>query len=168
MEKLLVLCVDDEREVLDSVLNDLAPLREHFTVDGAENVAEAKSVIEDYLKEGGQLALILADHIMPVDLGIDFLIDLNQQESTLAAKKILLTGQAELKDTIAAINRGGLNYYLAKPWSSDELQRIVKDKLTDYVLEHSSNPLPYASVLDSERIFGAVSKGRLDVSSTSI
>ena len=70
MTKYLILCVDDEREVLDSVLQDLAPFEEHFIVEGAESVTEAKQVIEEMADEEVQLALILCDHIMPEQTGI--------------------------------------------------------------------------------------------------
>lgn len=165
MEQLLILCVDDEREVLDSVLHDIGTLSPPFTIDGAESVAEAREVIKEFEAQGGKLALILADHIMPDELGIDFLIDLNHSDNCEPAKKILLTGQAGLHDTIEAINRGGLNYYLAKPWSEEQLLEIVKEKLTDYVLEHCDNPMPYAQALDGERIFSHVSQHRMDMSS---
>lgn len=65
MNKYLILCVDDEREVLDSVVQDLDCFEEHFIIEAAESVAEAKSVIEDYRQEAIPLALILCDHIMP-------------------------------------------------------------------------------------------------------
>lgn len=38
MTKYLILCVDDEREVLDSVLQDLAPFEEHFIVEDRKSV----------------------------------------------------------------------------------------------------------------------------------
>ncbi|WP_432468494.1 response regulator [Agarivorans sp. Z349TD_8] len=165
MQQLLILCVDDEREVLDSVLHDIMSLSPPFVIDGAQSVAEAREAITDFEQQGGKLALILADHIMPDELGIDFLIDLNHTANTEAAKKILLTGQAGLHDTIEAINRGGLNYYLAKPWTQELLLNIVIEKLTDYVLEHCDNPMPYAQVLDGARIFSHVGQHRMDIKS---
>jgi response regulator RpfG family c-di-GMP phosphodiesterase len=102
---------------------------------------------------------------MPDELGIDFLIDLNHASTSESAKKILLTGQAGLHDTIEAINRGGLNYYLAKPWSEEQLLSIIKEKLTDFVIEYCDNPMPFAQVLDGERIFSHVNQRRLDLGS---
>lgn len=75
MNKFLILCVDDEREVLDSVVQDLDCFEEHFIIEAAESVAEAKSVIDDYRQEDVPLALILCDHIMPEQTGIQFLIE---------------------------------------------------------------------------------------------
>ncbi|GHY87333.1 response regulator [Vibrio cholerae] len=96
MNKFLILCVDDEREVLDSVVQDLDCFEEHFIIEAAESVAEAKSVIEYYRQEAIPLALILCDHIMPEQTGIQFLIELNQEADTTRTRKMLLTGQAGL------------------------------------------------------------------------
>ncbi len=65
MNKYLILCVDDEREVLDSVMQDLDCFEEHFIVEAAESVQEAKELIADSEREDVKLALILGDHIMP-------------------------------------------------------------------------------------------------------
>ncbi|WP_237714700.1 hypothetical protein [Aeromonas sp. 159] len=42
----LILCVDDEREVLDAVIHDLAPFRSHFELEAAESVDEARAVVD--------------------------------------------------------------------------------------------------------------------------
>ncbi len=104
MNKYLILCVDDEREVLDSVIQDLDEFEEHFVVEAAESVAEAKDIIADCANESTPLALILCDHIMPEQTGIEFLIELAQEEETENCRKLLLTGQAGLEDTVEAIN----------------------------------------------------------------
>ena len=96
MNKYLILCVDDEPEVLNSVLQDLAVFEENFIVEGAESVDEAKQVIKEMEQDGIKLALILCDHIMPEKTGIDFLIELNQHDSTKPTRKLLLTGVLSL------------------------------------------------------------------------
>ncbi|GAL29492.1 response regulator [Vibrio variabilis] len=100
MTEYLILCVDDEREVLDSVLQDLDDFEEHFIIEGAESVDEARSVIADHAREGAKLALILCDHIMPEQTGVSFLIELSEDEELKACRKVLLTGQAGHEDTI--------------------------------------------------------------------
>lgn len=153
----LILCVDDEREVLDAVMHDLAPLRSRFELEGAESAEEGIAVIEEWEEEGGQLALILCDHMMPGMQGVDFLIQLNRRSLTKASRKLLLTGQAGLEATICAVNQGGLDYYLAKPWQAEELRRVVREQLTGFVLSQGVEvALGYAALLDSEKVFRAV------------
>lgn len=160
MKKYLILCVDDEREVLDSVVQDLSSFEEHFLIEGAESVAEAKEVIDEYAEDNTPLALILCDHIMPGQNGINFLIDLNQEEVTRPARKLLLTGQADLEDTIQAVNNASLDYYIAKPWKGEELVETLTQQLTQYVIDNETDLMPWAQVLDTVKIFDAIAARR--------
>lgn len=167
MNKYLILCIDDEREVLDSVLSDLTMFEQSFDIEGCESVAEAQDLLAQQLEAGQALALILCDHMMPEIQGVDFLIELNQQPCFQTAKKILLTGQAGLEATIEAVNLGGLDCYIAKPWQAGQLQQHVKRHLTQYILEQEADIMPYASVLDTEAVAQALQQRRLDIASQS-
>ncbi|WJT08660.1 response regulator [Vibrio harveyi] len=160
MTKYLILCVDDEREVLDSVLQDLMPFEENFIVEGAESVTEAKQVIEEMAEDGIQLALILCDHIMPEQTGISFLIELSQNGDTKSSRKLLLTGQAGLEDTVEAINHASLDYYIAKPWKGEELRDAIVSQLTAFMVENDDNLLSWTSILDAEAILNAMAQRR--------
>ncbi len=160
MTKYLILCVDDEREVLDSVLQDLAPFEDQFILEGAESVTEARQVIEEMAEQEIKLALILCDHIMPEQTGISFLIELRQNADTRVARKVLLTGQAGLEDTVEAINHDSLDYYIAKPWKGDELRQAVTAQLTSFVIENDDDLLSWTTVLDSEAILNAMAERR--------
>ena len=162
MTKYLILCVDDEREVLDSVIQDLDCFEEHFDLEAAESVTEAKSIIEETEQEGGKLALILCDHIMPEQTGISFLIELNDNASTQTARKVLLTGQAGLEDTVEAVNHSSLHFYIAKPWRGDNLRDVIKKQLTQYMIENNADLMPWAAILDTEQILDAVAKNRIN------
>lgn len=161
MNKYMILCVDDEREVLDSVVQDLDCFEEHFVIEAAESVAEAKEVIDDYRQQGISLALILCDHIMPEQTGISFLIELNDDEETAKTRKVLLTGQAGLEDTVQAINHASLHFYVAKPWRGDALRETVKNQLTQYVIDNNDNLMPWIQVLDAEKILNAIAAKRM-------
>lgn len=160
MKKYLILCIDDEREVLESVIQDLAPLENHFIIEATESVQEAREVIEEYAQEEIKLALVLCDHIMPGQTGISFLIELNKNEQTKNARKLLLTGQADLDDTIQAVNQGGLDFYLSKPWDGDVLMKTVIQQLSHYIIENDEDLMPWGQVLDVEMIFNAMSERR--------
>ncbi|MDK9738960.1 response regulator [Vibrio sp. D404a] len=160
MNKYLILCVDDEPEVLNSVLQDLAPFEEHFVVEGAESVDEAKEVIQEMHQDGIKLALILCDHIMPEKTGIDFLIELNKNAPTQPTRKLLLTGQAGLEDTVTAINNAALDFYISKPWRGNELRDTITQQLTDYVIQQDDNLLQWTSILDTERILTTMANKR--------
>lgn len=160
MTKYLILCVDDEREVLESVLQDLTPFEDNFIIEGAESVTEARQVIEDMAQDDVKLALILCDHIMPEQTGISFLIELNQNADTQSARKVLLTGQAGLEDTVEAINHESLDYYIAKPWKGEELRQIITSQLTTFVIKNDDNLLSWTQILDAEAILTAMADRR--------
>lgn len=61
-----------------------------------------------------------------------------------------------MEDTVQAINKAHLDYYIGKPWSKEELQEVVIEKLTDYVIEQKLNLLPFMSVLNATRLAEAL------------
>ncbi|MCF7362793.1 hypothetical protein C1N32_05110 [Vibrio diazotrophicus] len=162
MNKFMILCVDDEREVLDSVMQDIDCFEENFIVEAAQSVSEAKSVIEDYREQEVALALILCDHIMPEQTGISFLIELNDEPDTAKTRKVLLTGQAGLNDTVEAVNHASLDFFIAKPWMGEQLRQVVKEQLTYYVIENEKDLMPWVRVLDTEKILNAIAEKRMD------
>lgn len=162
MNKYLILCVDDEREVLDSVIQDLDCFEEHFLLEAAESVQEAKQLISECKEQDIKLALIVCDHIMPDQTGIQFLIELNEQPETIPTKKVLLTGQAGLEDTVEAVNHSSLDFYIAKPWRGDEIRQAVKQQLTSYIIDNEQELMPWAAALDTEKIFEAVAQNRIN------
>lgn len=162
MNKFMILCVDDEREVLDSVMQDIDCFEENFIVEAAQSVSEAKSVIEDYREQEVALALILCDHIMPEQTGISFLIELNNEPDTAKTRKVLLTGQAGLNDTVEAVNHASLDFFIAKPWMGEQLRQVVKEQLTHYVIENEKDLMPWVKVLDTEKILNAIAEKRMD------
>lgn len=158
--KHLILCVDDEREILDSVSQDLECFEPYFYLESAQSVDEAQDVIEDYQQRGIPLALILCDHIMPQKNGIQFLIELSTNPAHHASRKVLLTGQAGLEDTVDAINHAHLDFYISKPWDGDNLREIVTQQLTDYVINNESDLMQWMPALDKGALLNAMSEKR--------
>ena len=99
--------------------------------------------------------MILCDHIMPGKNGVDLLIELHNEDAFRPAQKVLVTGQAGLDDTVAAVNKANLRHFIAKPWKQEELVENVRQVMTDYVIENERDLLPYMKVLDTERLMRA-------------
>lgn len=148
---LAILVLEDEAPVRDAIMRDLEEFSETVRIEPAEDVSDAWAVIDELAADGDELALVLADHRMPGQTGVDFLISMQQDERTVGAKTVLVTGQANQQDTIRALNQAGLDHYLAKPWQAEELQAVVRHQLTDFVLQMKLNPLPYMAVLEQSR-----------------
>lgn len=162
MMNIMIMCVEDERTVLDALVRDLRPFSRNFQIEAAESVDEARRVIEVWTQAGKQVGLVLADHLMPGTTGVEFLVELCNNPRTAATRKVLVTAHAGLKDTIQAINDARLNHYIAKPWCIAELNDVVKEQLTDFVIENAKDPLTYAQVLDGKRIL----ESRRDITHT--
>lgn len=157
--KLTILVVEDEPEVRDAVVGDLGPFVDTVRIEEAEDVEDAWEVVDEILADGDQLALVLADHRLPGRSGVDMLVEMSGEEDTAAARKVLVTGQADQADTIRAVNEAGLDHYISKPWAATDLQDVVREQLTDYVLETGTDPLPHLRALEAERVMGAVRFG---------
>ena len=156
MSKIYILCVEDEPEVLDAVVRDLAPLEAMFPVESARSAAEARDVVVRILAAGDRLGLVLCDHIMPRENGVELLVEMQRAPRTAATRKVLLTGQADLEATVKAVNQASLDYYIGKPWSRSELLSVVKAELTEYVLAHEKDLIPFLGILDGTRLAEAI------------
>ncbi|MDO4242745.1 MAG: response regulator [Actinomyces sp.] len=154
--KLVILVVEDEPEVRDAVVGDLAPFAGVVRVEPAEDVEDAWEVVSEVVADGDLIALVLADHRLPGRSGVDMLVEMREEESTAAARKVLVTGQADQADTIRAVNEAGLDHYIAKPWDPARLQATVRTQLTDFVLDAGLNPLPHLRALDGVRAMEAL------------
>ncbi|HZK04815.1 MAG TPA: response regulator [Actinomycetaceae bacterium] len=149
--KLSILIVEDEAPVRAALTRDLAQFASTVRIEVAEDVDDAKEVVDEIVVDGDIVALILCDHRLPGMSGVDYLIETAHDPRLKRSKKVLVTGQAGHEDTIRAINLAHINHYVAKPWHIEKLTRTVRDQLTDFVIENAINPLPHLKVLDSTR-----------------
>lgn len=156
MSKPLIVCVEDEREVLDALVRDLRPFTEAFQVEAAQTSDEAIRIIDRAEAAGDPVALVLADHIMPGMSGVDLLVQLTHRPGTISTRKVLVTAQAGQQDTIRAVNEAHLDYYIAKPWTKEQLQSVVRAQLTDFVIARADNLLPFIKTLNSPRLLEAI------------
>ena len=149
MNKLYIICVEDQREVLNAVVADLQALESYLVLEECESAQEAWDVLEDIDAAGDLPALVISDHVMPGQTGVDFLISLHQDERFRATRKMLLTGLATHQDTIHAINRAAVDRYLEKPWQQERLLQYAKELLTGYILDKGLDYRAYLPVLDN-------------------
>lgn len=129
MSKPAILCVDDQREVLSAIRRELQSLGTDYEIVECESAKEAEEVLNELNTTGQETKLIICDHIMPGENGIDFLARLNTDDRFRKLKRIVLTGLASQQDTIKAINKAKIDYYLEKPWDSAEFIAAVKTLL---------------------------------------
>lgn len=152
MVPIYIIMIEDEAEVMDALLHDLSEIETHFPIEVASSTEEARSVINELVSEEKRIGLILSDHILPGENGVDFLIELAKMDETAQSRKVLVTGQASHHDTIKAVNDAGLDHYISKPWTKEELIQTVQHQLSKYIIKCQMDPLPYMSMLPSEEL----------------
>jgi response regulator RpfG family c-di-GMP phosphodiesterase len=152
MGELVIVLVEDEPEVRAAVVRDLAPLSESVRIDEADTVDDARGAIDEAEADGDHVGLILADHRLPGESGVDLLVSVHADPERRSIRTVLITGQAGHEDTIRAINEAGLDWYFSKPWDRDELVSVVVQQLTNYVIDAGLDPLRFVRVLDGPRL----------------
>jgi signal transduction histidine kinase len=119
-----ILVVDDEPDVVASV-RDL--LRLDYRVLGATSSQEGLNLLRE-----NEVHVILTDQRMPGTSGVEFLGQARGQYPE--AIRLLITGYADIKAVIDAINRGSVFRYISKPWDPDEFQSIIRQAVEQYDL----------------------------------
>ncbi len=153
METINIICVDDQQEVLDSVMRDLRPLTSHVRLEEASSVADCMQLLEEMDDNGDHVAIVISDQVMPEENGTELLGKIATDRRFGKTRKVLLTGQATHADTINAINDGHIDNYIEKPWQPEKLLAVVKRLLTLYVLDAGLDHTEYMPVLDPTTLF---------------
>jgi len=127
-----VLCVDDERRVLEAI-------EQHFAFDyevrTATNGVEALALLEEH----PGCAVVVTDMRMPGMTGAELLAQI--RERSPQTTRVLLTGQASLDAAVEAVNRGGIYRFLIKPCPIDLLGTVIADGLEQYQLRAAEQEL---------------------------
>ncbi|MCX6145814.1 MAG: response regulator [Candidatus Kapabacteria bacterium] len=131
MKRPIIICVDDEKIVLDSLKKELnVAFKDMLEVEIAESAAEALELISDLLKQGYEIPIIISDWLMPEMKGDELLIKIHG--ILPETKKIMLTGQATTEGVGNAVNNAKLYRYIAKPWQQEDLDLTVTEAFKIY------------------------------------
>jgi two-component system chemotaxis response regulator CheY len=156
MEKINIICVDDEREVLESVVRDLDYFSDTFNIEECESAFECLDLLDELDAQQEHVAVLISDHVMPDKSGVELLTEVASDNRFLGTKKLLLTGLATQADTIKAINNAKLDHFLEKVWDPDELLQTVKELLTEYVVEKGIDYEDFIDKLDAPTLYRLV------------
>jgi CheY-like chemotaxis protein len=129
MCKPVILCVDDEKIVLQSLKAQLkSAFGDAYLYEVAEDGDEALELINELKEEGMKIILLVSDWLMPGMKGDELLIRVHQEFPNII--KIMLTGQAN-EDAIArAKQEANIHSCLYKPWAEEELIETIESALT--------------------------------------
>lgn len=127
-----ILCVDDEKNVLEGLARTLRAL---YSVETA--VGGVRGL--DILRSKGPFVAVTSDLRMPGMNGVEFL-----SRARLIAPdtvRLLLTGHGDLEASIAAINNGNIFRFLTKPCPTDVLAKSLAACAEQYRLVTSERVL---------------------------
>ncbi|MDM8525367.1 adenylate/guanylate cyclase domain-containing protein [Desulfococcaceae bacterium HSG8] len=126
----VIVCVDDEEIVLETIKEQLKVHLYDCTIEVAESGEEALELLEELIEGGIEIPLVISDQIMPGLKGDEFLKRVHiRLPRTL---KILMTGRASADDVGNAVNRAKLYRYIGKPWDEADLTLTVREALRSY------------------------------------
>jgi len=128
MSEQVILCVDDEEIVLNSLEMQLKEqLGDEYIYEFAESAEDALEIIDELEIENIQILVIVSDWLMPGLKGDEFLIKVHERFPKII--KVLLTGQADKKAVERAVDKANLLKCIKKPWESNELIETIKTGL---------------------------------------
>lgn len=128
MSKPVILCVDDERIMLDCLRTQLfSSLGNNYSYEVAEDAEEALELIEELTQENLSIVVVISDWLMPGMKGDELLIRIHEQFPEIV--KIMLTGQADEVAVNRAEKFANLHCCLSKPWSEAELLETIESGL---------------------------------------
>lgn len=128
MPKKAIICVDDEKIILNSLKTQLKEkFGNQYIYETAENAGDADELIDELVGDGCDVLVIVSDWLMPGIKGDEFLINIHKKYPKIV--KIMLTGQAKEEAIIRSVNEANLHKCLMKPWSEDDLFETIKSGL---------------------------------------
>jgi ActR/RegA family two-component response regulator len=142
-----ILCVDDDPNILAAFQRQF---RKTFTIETATGPEAGLAV----LANKGPFAVVVSDLRMPGMDGVQFLAAVR----TLAPDtvRVMLTGQADLADAIAAVNQGAIFRFLLKPSSATILTKVIESALEQHRLIVAERQLTQHTLLGCVEVLAEV------------
>jgi response regulator RpfG family c-di-GMP phosphodiesterase len=138
-----ILCVDDEPNIL-------AALRRLFRAQGYEVLTEESARAGLLVLESRAVDLVISDMRMPEMDGVQFL----EQARALwpDTLRLLLTGNADVRLILDAVNRGEIYRYITKPWDDHEMTLVVRHAFERQALVREQHRLEELTAHQNEQL----------------
>jgi DNA-binding NtrC family response regulator len=127
-----ILIVDDEENILHALKRLFR--KENYQIFTATSAEEGLKIMDQQ-----DVDLIISDLKMPGTNGVEFFAQTKEKKPE--ALRIMLTGHADLKSVLDAIDKGEIYRFLLKPWDDDEFKLSIKQALEFYYLQRENEKL---------------------------
>lgn len=128
-----LLVVDDEPHILATLV---ATLDTEFKVYTANCAEAAMKIFEEQKNE---IDMVLTDQKMPRVSGVQLLEWVRQHSPRTV--RLMMTGFADLEETVDAINKGQVFRFILKPWRHDVMLDMLRSGARMFHLERSHEQL---------------------------
>ena len=131
MNKPVIICVDDEPTILESLKIELKKaLEDDYLIETASGGEDALELLAELIEDKYEVAVVISDYRMPDIKGDELLKQIH--ETCPKTINIMLTGEANLEAVGNAIKYAKLYRYIAKPWQYEDLALTVKEGIRSY------------------------------------
>ncbi len=117
-----ILYVDDEE--LSHILFK-AVFGDDYDVHTAHSAREALEILRRQT-----IHLLITDQCMPEITGAELLAEIRHELPDIG--RVMVTAYSDLEAVVQAINAGGLDRYVAKPWDAGDLKAVIEETLERY------------------------------------
>ncbi|MFC1235620.1 ATP-binding protein [Vibrio sp. F74] len=162
MTPYVLLYLDNDPISVEMLRTEFAFLSTHFDICCVDSPEEAQQTLEFVQERGQSVAMAIAASSQSFDAA-EFLIQLDRQEHTKDARKILVSDGEDINTILSAVNEGRLDHCLTKPLKKDAILETARKELTTFILGiPSADWLHYSAILDQSRILSAHIENKLD------
>lgn len=141
-----ILLVDDDEAMLRTLQRDISHLPCEVEAFSQPSLALARA-------QATPFDLVVADYQMPGMDGVMLIKALKQINPKLVA--IILSGFADLRSVMGAINETQVYRHLTKPWDADQLRSIIRQAMAQGV-KGAPSPGPQAAMPQTHAAKGAL------------
>lgn len=141
--KLCVLCVDDEQNILHSLKRLLR--KEGYRLLTASSGQEGLKILRE-----NEIHVVISDQRMAEMSGVEFLAKVKEEFPD--AIRIILTGYTEVDSITDAINKGHIYKFFLKPWNDQNLKLEIRQALDQYELVQDNKLLHKKVVAQNEEL----------------
>ncbi|BAS59132.1 PAS fold family protein [Leptolyngbya boryana NIES-2135] len=133
MSKPVIICVDDEPLVLETLKIELKRvLGENCLIETAEGGEEALELFDELQNSKEyEVALVLADYIMPGLNGDQLLKQIHDRSPRTL--NVMISGQADLEAVSQALRSARLYRYISKPWTPEDISLTIVEAVQSYL-----------------------------------
>jgi response regulator RpfG family c-di-GMP phosphodiesterase len=142
-----VLCVDDDAFMLDILTRTIGVDYEVLT---ARSGAEALQLIEN----SEPIQVVISDHRMPGLSGAQFLQAVREKHPLIV--RVLLTGETDLVEAVAAMNQAALFRFLLKPGTRPLMLDTLRVAIAQYQLQVAERELLQKTLIGTMRALSDV------------